>query len=74
MVWGCFWKGGFGPLEMIGIGSVDQEMYINILANKVPFLVYKCNGASGEEFYLPRGWSFLSYRWLCSMVEGNTPN
>ncbi|KAG1355908.1 hypothetical protein G6F62_002215 [Rhizopus arrhizus] len=34
MVWGCFWKGGFGPLEMIDIGSVDQEMYINILTNR----------------------------------------
>ncbi|KAG0753501.1 hypothetical protein G6F29_011797 [Rhizopus arrhizus] len=61
MVWGCFWGGSFRPLEIIDTSSVDQETYINILANKVPFLVYKCNGASGEEFYLPRGWSFLPY-------------
>jgi hypothetical protein len=31
---GCFWGGGFGPLEMIDTGSVDQETYINILANR----------------------------------------
>ncbi|KAG0861159.1 hypothetical protein G6F29_006028 [Rhizopus arrhizus] len=34
MVWGCFWGGGFRPLEMIDAGSVDQETYINILANR----------------------------------------
>ena len=34
MVWGCFWGGGFGPLEIIDTSSVDQETYINILANR----------------------------------------
>ncbi|KAG1619754.1 hypothetical protein G6F45_011671 [Rhizopus arrhizus] len=34
MVWGCFWGGGFGSLEIIDTSSVDQETYINILANK----------------------------------------
>jgi hypothetical protein len=34
MVWGCFWGGGFRPLEIIDTGSVDQETYINILANR----------------------------------------
>ncbi|EIE79399.1 hypothetical protein G6F55_010671 [Rhizopus delemar] len=33
-VWGCFWGGGFGPLEIIDTTSVDQEIYINILANR----------------------------------------
>ncbi|KAG0743051.1 hypothetical protein G6F57_009803 [Rhizopus arrhizus] len=27
MVWGCFWGGGFGPLEIIDTSSVDQEIY-----------------------------------------------
>ncbi|KAG1039200.1 hypothetical protein G6F43_012558 [Rhizopus delemar] len=35
MVWGCFWGGGFGPLEIIDTSSVDQEKYINILANRL---------------------------------------
>ncbi|EIE82733.1 hypothetical protein G6F46_000178 [Rhizopus delemar] len=34
MVWRCFWRGGFGPSEMIDTGSVDQETYINILASR----------------------------------------
>jgi hypothetical protein len=34
MVWGCFWGGGFRPLEIIDTGSVDQETYINILASR----------------------------------------
>ncbi|EIE90625.1 hypothetical protein G6F46_000645 [Rhizopus delemar] len=34
MVWGCFWEGGFGSLEMIDTGFVDQETYINDLANR----------------------------------------
>ena len=34
MVWGCFWGGGFGPLETINNSSVEQEIYINILANR----------------------------------------
>ncbi|KAG1462529.1 hypothetical protein G6F46_004931 [Rhizopus delemar] len=34
MVWRCFWRGGFGPLEIIETGSVDQATYINILANR----------------------------------------
>ncbi|KAG1487999.1 hypothetical protein G6F54_012320 [Rhizopus delemar] len=34
MVWGCFWGGGFGPLEIIDTSSIDQETYINILANR----------------------------------------
>ncbi|KAG1492510.1 hypothetical protein G6F48_011990 [Rhizopus delemar] len=34
MVWGCFWGGGFGPLEIIDTSSVDQETYINTLANR----------------------------------------
>ncbi|EIE76841.1 hypothetical protein RO3G_01545 [Rhizopus delemar RA 99-880] len=29
-----FWGGGFGPLEIIETGSVDQETCINILANR----------------------------------------
>ncbi|KAG1449840.1 hypothetical protein G6F55_009978 [Rhizopus delemar] len=41
---------------------------------QVSSLVYKCHVASGEVFYLPREWSFLSYKWLCSMVKGNSPN
>ncbi|EIE83944.1 hypothetical protein G6F46_003982 [Rhizopus delemar] len=27
MVWGCFWGGGFGPLEISDTSSVDQETY-----------------------------------------------
>ncbi|KAG1457811.1 hypothetical protein G6F46_009052 [Rhizopus delemar] len=34
MVWGYFWGGGFGHLEMIDTGFVDQETYINTLANR----------------------------------------
>ncbi|KAG1579450.1 hypothetical protein G6F48_011150 [Rhizopus delemar] len=34
MVWGCFWGGGFGPLEIIDTSSVDQETYISILTNR----------------------------------------
>jgi hypothetical protein len=34
MVWGCFWKRGFGPLEIIDTDSVDQVTYINILINR----------------------------------------
>ncbi|KAG1136901.1 hypothetical protein G6F37_011604 [Rhizopus arrhizus] len=34
MVWGCLWGGGFGPLEIIDTSSINQEIYINILANK----------------------------------------
>ncbi|KAG1044756.1 hypothetical protein G6F43_011410 [Rhizopus delemar] len=33
MVWGCFWRGGFGPLEIIDTSSVDKEICISILAN-----------------------------------------
>ena len=29
-----FVEGGFGPLEMIETGSVDQEIYINILISR----------------------------------------
>jgi hypothetical protein len=35
MVWGCFWGGRFGPLEMTDASSVDQETYINILPNRL---------------------------------------
>ena len=31
---GMFSGGGFGPVEMIDTGSVDQEIYINILASR----------------------------------------
>ncbi|EIE89756.1 hypothetical protein RO3G_14467 [Rhizopus delemar RA 99-880] len=34
MVWRCFWGEDFGPLEIIDTSSVDQETYINILANR----------------------------------------
>ncbi|EIE85290.1 hypothetical protein RO3G_10000 [Rhizopus delemar RA 99-880] len=34
MVWGCFWGGGFEPLEMIDTGFVDQKTYINTLTNR----------------------------------------
>ncbi|KAG1148129.1 hypothetical protein G6F37_003516 [Rhizopus arrhizus] len=34
MVWECFWGGDFGPLGIIDTSSVDQETYINILANR----------------------------------------
>ncbi|KAG1600267.1 hypothetical protein G6F47_004757 [Rhizopus delemar] len=34
MVWGGFWGGDFGPLEIIDTSSVGQEIYINILANR----------------------------------------
>jgi hypothetical protein len=36
MVWGCFLGGGFAHLEMIETSSVDQETYINSLANRFP--------------------------------------
>jgi hypothetical protein len=74
MLLGSFWGGDFGPLQIIDTSSVDQETYINILANKVPSLVYKYHGESGEGSYLPRGCSFLSYSWLCSIVEENPLN
>ena len=32
MVWGCFWGGGFGPLKVIDVGTVNQDEYVNILA------------------------------------------
>ncbi|KAG1151992.1 hypothetical protein G6F37_000681 [Rhizopus arrhizus] len=34
MVWKCFWEGSFERLEIIDTDSVDQEIYINILANR----------------------------------------
>ncbi|EIE79814.1 hypothetical protein RO3G_04519 [Rhizopus delemar RA 99-880] len=34
MVLGCFWRGSFGPLEIIDTGSVGQETFIDILANR----------------------------------------
>ncbi|KAG0747010.1 hypothetical protein G6F16_006872 [Rhizopus arrhizus] len=33
MAWGCFWEGGFGPLEIIDTGPVDQETYVNVFVN-----------------------------------------
>ncbi|KAG1454057.1 hypothetical protein G6F46_005559 [Rhizopus delemar] len=55
-----FWGGGFGPLEIIETGSVDQETCINILANR--FHPWFTNVTLHQE------------RWLCSMVKGNSPN
>ncbi|KAG1508503.1 hypothetical protein G6F52_011373 [Rhizopus delemar] len=34
IVWGYFWGGGFGPLEMIDTGFVDQETCISALDNR----------------------------------------
>jgi type IV secretory pathway VirB3-like protein len=34
VIWRCFWRGSFGPLEIIVTESVDQETYIIILANR----------------------------------------
>jgi hypothetical protein len=36
MLWfgDVFVEGGFGPLEMIETGSVDQETYINVLISR----------------------------------------
>jgi hypothetical protein len=62
MIWRCFWGGGFGPLEIIDTGSVDQETYINILINRL------------HPWFTNVTVNHLSYRWLYSMVEGNTPD
>ncbi|EIE85997.1 hypothetical protein G6F46_003932 [Rhizopus delemar] len=45
--WRCFWKGGFRPLEIIETDSVDQETYINILANR--FRLWFTNVALHQE-------------------------
>ncbi|KAG0739981.1 hypothetical protein G6F16_007200 [Rhizopus arrhizus] len=61
MDWGCFLGGGFEPLEVIDTSSVDQETYINILANKVPFLVYKCGYARWwKETHQIRGFGYCA--------------
>lgn len=51
MVWGCFWAGGFGPLVFIN-GTVKQEDYVNILAQKFhPWFVNLCE-TEDEDFIL----------------------
>ncbi|EIE82466.1 hypothetical protein RO3G_07171 [Rhizopus delemar RA 99-880] len=59
MVWRCFWKGGFGLLEMIDTGSVDQETYIHILANRFHPWISNVTVHQEKGLYLPRGWCFL---------------
>ena len=35
MVWGCFWRGGFGPLVVCPEGTLNQEKYIEILSENL---------------------------------------
>ncbi|EIE76076.1 hypothetical protein RO3G_00780 [Rhizopus delemar RA 99-880] len=74
IVWEYFWGGGFGPLEMIDTGFVDQETCISALDNRFHPWIKNVTMHQEKDFFLPRGWSFLSYRYLCSMVEGDPPN
>jgi transposase len=67
MVWGCFWKGSFGPLVRLE-GGVDQEAYINILSNRfVPWaaqqseqhnkeFIFQEDGASCHTGHYARWW------------------
>ncbi|CEG79451.1 hypothetical protein RMATCC62417_13916 [Rhizopus microsporus] len=45
MIWSCFWAGGFRPLVFVD-GTVNQEEYINILAER--FLPWFINLAKEE--------------------------
>lgn len=42
IIWGCFHTNGFGPLALVG-GTVDQDKYMNILAQNLQTLNGKSN-------------------------------
>ncbi|KAG1448005.1 hypothetical protein G6F46_011182 [Rhizopus delemar] len=69
MVWGCFWGGGFGPLEIIETCSVDQKDMHHYFDQQVSSLVYKCHVASEMGFYLPRGWCARAMQLLNEMKK-----
>ena len=51
MIWSCFHAGGFGPLAIIE-GTMNDECYINILANEFHPWFVKLHKDTGKEFIL----------------------
>ena len=49
MVWGCFWAGGIGPLVTL-TGNIDQDKYVNCLADHFLPWYEKLFKDTGKEF------------------------
>ena len=68
MIWNCFHANGFGPLVLVD-GTVDQDKYINILAQIFhPWFVRLCQ-QDDRGFMLQEDGASCHNWWLCMMVE-----
>lgn len=63
----------YSSLHMGSVSCYNWLFYpTRFISVQITSLAYTYRGKPTKVLYLSGGWSFLPYRWLCSLMGGNT--